>query len=87
MSTVHVVPVNDLIDHPDEDCPCGPTVEAVFRDDGSNGWLVTHHSLDGRERREKCPHIAIVIDAMMASETGARGAESSEEEPHGRPGT
>ena len=27
------------------------------------------------------------IDAMMASETGARGAESSEEEPHGRPGT
>ena len=28
-----------------------------------------------------------IIDAMMASETGARGAESSEEEPHGRPGT
>ena len=26
--------------------------EAVFRDDGSNGWLVTHHSLDGREARE-----------------------------------
>ena len=28
-----------------------------------------------------------IIDAMMASETGARGAESNEEEPHGRPGT
>lgn len=25
----------------------------LFRDDGSNGWLVTHHSLDGRERREE----------------------------------
>lgn len=62
MSTVHVVPVNDLIDHLDEDCPCGPTVEAVFRDDGSNGWLVTHHSLDGREGREKCPHIATVTE-------------------------
>lgn len=28
-----------------------------------------------------------IINAMMASETGAKGAESSEEEPHGRPGT
>ena len=26
--------------------------KAVFRDDGSNGWLVTHHSLDGREQQE-----------------------------------
>lgn len=51
MSTVHVVPVGDLIAHDSDggDCPCGPTAEAVMRDDGSNGWLVTHHSLDGRE--------------------------------------
>jgi hypothetical protein len=54
MSTVHVEPVNDLIEHEDsEDCWCGPRVEAVFRDDGSNGWLITHHSLDGRERNEQ----------------------------------
>lgn len=54
MSTVHVLPVNDLIEHDGEgqDCPCGPDVEAVFAEDGSNGWLITHHSLDGREARE-----------------------------------
>ncbi len=52
--TVHVLPVADLIDHESvgEDCPCGPTVEPVPSGDGSMGWLVTHHSLDGREARE-----------------------------------
>lgn len=34
------------------DCPCGPDVEAVFREDGSNGWHIMHHSLDGREKHE-----------------------------------
>jgi hypothetical protein len=49
-----VIPCNDLIDHePGADCPCGPTTEAVKRDDGTVGWLVTHHSLDGRERFEE----------------------------------
>lgn len=54
MSTVHVLPVNDLMGHVeiDDECPCGPDVEAVFRDDGTNGWLIIHHSLDGRERHE-----------------------------------
>jgi hypothetical protein len=54
VTTVHVYPVADLIDHETEgdDCPCGPTTEAVPADDGSMGWLVTHHSLDGRERTE-----------------------------------
>jgi hypothetical protein len=54
VSTVHVFPVGDLVEHNTDgaDCPCGPTTETVFRDDGSNGWLVTHHSLDGRERYE-----------------------------------
>ena len=53
--TVHVLPIHDLIEHEDvgDACPCGPTVEAVFRDDGSNGWLVIHHSLDGREGHEQ----------------------------------
>lgn len=47
--TVHVLPVADLIEHEDHDCTCGPTTEPVPRPDGSFGWLVTHHSLDGRE--------------------------------------
>lgn len=51
---VHVLPVSDLIEHESDgaDCPCEPETEAVFRDDGSNGWLVTHYSLDGRETDE-----------------------------------
>lgn len=55
MSTVHVVPTNDLIDHDTtgDDCPCGPTTEPIMREDGSNGWMVVHHSLDGREKHEE----------------------------------
>ena len=49
----HVMPVNDLIEHDFEDCPCGPKVEPVPREDGSVGWLITHNSLDGREFNEE----------------------------------
>lgn len=51
---MHVVPLGDAIEHDisGDDCPCGPDVESVFRDDGSNGWVITHHSLDGRELHE-----------------------------------
>ncbi len=51
---VHVYPCGDLIEHETEgdDCPCGPATEPVQRDDGSYGWLVVHHSLDGREQFE-----------------------------------
>lgn len=54
MSTVHVYPANDLVEHDTDggDCICGPRVEAVMREDGSNGWLVVHASLDGREANE-----------------------------------
>ena len=53
--TVHTYPVGDLIEHDVDgsDCICGPTIEPVFREDGSNGWLVIHHSLDGREQQEE----------------------------------
>ena len=34
------------------DCVCGPEVRPEKREDGSIGWLIVHHSLDGRERRE-----------------------------------
>lgn len=55
--TVHVTPVGDLIDHVewDTDCPCGPTAEPVFDEDGACGWLILHHSLDGREHAEVQP--------------------------------
>ena len=51
---IHVLPVNDLIEHDSSgvDCICGPEVEPVPRDDGSMGWLISHHSLDGREAYE-----------------------------------
>jgi hypothetical protein len=50
---VHVRPLDDLIEHPQTDeCPCGPACEAVPADDGSYGWMYTHHSLDGREASE-----------------------------------
>jgi hypothetical protein len=46
--------VNDLVEHDNtgDDCVCGPEVEPVPRDDGSMGWLIKHHSLDGRELEE-----------------------------------
>ena len=52
--TVHVYPNNDLIEHNTDggDCPCGPTSEPVFDADGACGWVITHHSLDGREANE-----------------------------------
>lgn len=50
---VHVRPLDDVTAHPmADDCPCGPTAEPVRCPDGTIGWLVTHHSLDGRERYE-----------------------------------
>lgn len=48
---LHVLPVDDLIEHETtDDCPCGVTPETVKREDGSMGWVVVHHSLDGREQ-------------------------------------
>jgi hypothetical protein len=50
---MHVRPLADLVEHElTEDCPCGPRPEAVINDDGSMGWLIVHHSLDGREQNE-----------------------------------
>lgn len=53
MPTIHVEPINDLIEHEDsEDCLCGPDIECVPNPNGPDGWLITHHSLDGREYLE-----------------------------------
>ncbi|MFE9735475.1 hypothetical protein ACFYO9_34030 [Streptomyces sp. NPDC005863] len=32
------------------DCVCGPEVRPAEQEDGSVGWLLVHHSLDGREQ-------------------------------------
>lgn len=52
----HVWPLDDLIEHDTQDndgnCACGPTVEPVEGDNGYIGWVITHHSLDGREQHE-----------------------------------
>lgn len=54
--TLHVTPIGDLVGHDtstaEADCVCGPEVRPVTDDDGSIGWLLVHHSLDGREREQ-----------------------------------
>jgi len=63
--TVHTYPAGDYIDHDTGggDCICGPTTIPVQREDGSYGWNVVHHSLDGREQieqgRDDLPHCAL----------------------------
>lgn len=50
---LHVHPLQDLIEHElTEDCVCGPESRPVKREDGSVGWLLVHHSFDGREKTE-----------------------------------
>jgi hypothetical protein len=51
---LHVSPMGDLISHDfgEDGCACGPTAEPVVRGDGSCGWVIVHHSLDGRESNE-----------------------------------
>ena len=50
---MHVYPVNDLIEHDteSEDCICGPRTDFVQTDHG-DGYIILHHSLDGREINE-----------------------------------
>jgi len=52
-NTLHVMPNSDLIQHcSNDECVCVPTPTAVGRRDGSVGWVMVHHSLDGRELHE-----------------------------------
>lgn len=53
---VHVFPINDLVEHEwddDGECPCGPEVQPVEREDGSIGWVYMHNALDGRDLEEQ----------------------------------
>lgn len=51
---LHVWPESDIVEHDldSDDCVCGPTSEPIKREDGSVAWIITHHSLDGREQHE-----------------------------------
>lgn len=54
-NVAHTAPIDDGIEHDVSDnceCICGPNLEHLQRDDGSNAWLYVHHSLDGREQNE-----------------------------------
>lgn len=51
--TAQILPIADLIEHSeDSDCVCQPSLERVDNEDGGDAWVVTHHSLDGRELTE-----------------------------------
>ncbi|MGQ4343591.1 hypothetical protein [Streptomyces sp. SAS_275] len=56
-STLHVTPIRDAVGHDTStagaDCVCGPEVRPAPQDDGSTGWLLVHHSLDGREQGDR----------------------------------
>lgn len=49
----HVTPINDLLPHRDDDCPCSPAVT-----DG----VVVHNAWDGREQSGPVPRIAVFKD-------------------------
>ena len=54
--SLHVLPINDLIEHETTgSCPCGPDEQLVQRDGEPDRWMVVHHSLDGRELHEQRP--------------------------------
>lgn len=52
----HVTPMRYLTGHDtssaEPDCACRPQVGLAPQEDGSMGWLLAHHSLDGREQVE-----------------------------------
>jgi hypothetical protein len=47
--TIHVIPINDLIEHDTfgDGCVCGATWVRA-----DEAWILQHHSLDGREHSE-----------------------------------
>lgn len=50
-SHFHIVPARDAVTHEESDgCVCGPSVELARR--SPDMYIVTHHSLDGREQHE-----------------------------------
>jgi hypothetical protein len=59
---VAIYPLNDKIPHDlrEQDCICGPALDPI---EEGVGWILTHHSLDGRENAE-----GPILAAMEAGE-------------------
>lgn len=52
-SALHLIPTDDSAEHvPADDCPCDPTPQIAFRDDGTTTWVVVHRSFDRCEHCE-----------------------------------
>ena len=72
MSDVHVVPLDDLIDHePSEECVCGPAVEPT-----DDGFVLVHYSLDGREFADDAGEttVEVPVSWFVAGAVFAAGA-------------
>ncbi|MGV9383488.1 hypothetical protein ACWDRB_47280 [Nonomuraea sp. NPDC003707] len=67
MNELHAYPVGDLIEHDvserDQGRVHGPETRPVAPDGGSVGWLVMHHSLDGRKALERLGGCGRRVDA------------------------
>jgi len=44
----HAVPRDELTEHTDQDCPCGPEPHRVQHPDGPDGWEIVHRRLRRR---------------------------------------
>lgn len=57
MTTIHVYPENDLVEHETDgdDCICGPVAHPVESEveAGVINWVSVHNALDGRELGEQ----------------------------------
>ena len=50
MTTIHVTPIDDLIEHElSDDCVCGPSTMMTLEGE----WIIIHESLDRREDAEE----------------------------------
>lgn len=54
VTTVHVSPIGDYIEHEPENCLCGPNQEIMSDADFTKMFIISvHNSLDGREQYEE----------------------------------
>jgi len=60
--TIHTLPINDSKSHREVGlmCECKPTVEVV-----NSNFVVTHHSYDGRESKEKRQEIILPSNSIQ----------------------
>lgn len=47
---IQIVPAEDLIEHTDDDCVCGPEIRPHVREDGSIEFATLHWELGAKRR-------------------------------------